>query len=327
LNVLVVGGAGYIGSATCRVLLGAGHTVTVFDNLVKGHRGALTGEAELVIGDTGDPADLDRVFSSRAVDVVMDFAAFIEAGESMDLPARYFRNNTASALTLVEAMLRHDVGRLVFSSSAAVFGDPESVPVAEDAPRQPTNPYGESKLQVERMLSWISSAHGLRFAALRYFNAAGAVSPDCGEDHDPESHLIPLVLGVALGRREAVRIYGTDYPTPDGTCVRDYVHVADLASAHLLALEALSTRQSVLYNLGNGTGFSVREIVDSARRVTGRDLPCVECPRRPGDPAALVASPAAIRADLGWSPRHGDLDSIVSSAWEWHVKHPDGYGD
>ena len=257
-------GAGYIGSATCRALLEAGHTVTVFDSLVKGHRGALPDGAEFVLGDTGDPDDLDRVFSSRSVDVVMDFAAFIAAGESMHLPARYFRNNTASALTLIEAMIRHDVGRLVFSSSAAVFGNPETVPVVEDARLAPTSPYGESKLQVERMLDWISAAHGLRFAALRYFNAAGAVSPDCGEDHDPESHLIPLVLGVALGNHEAIRIFGTDYPTPDGTCVRDYVHVADLASAHLLAIEALATRQSVRYNLGNGRGFSVREVVDCA---------------------------------------------------------------
>jgi UDP-glucose 4-epimerase len=327
MNILVVGGAGYIGSATCRVLLEAGHSVTVFDNLVRGHRAAVPGDAELVVGDTGNPEDLDAVFTSRSIDVVMDFAAFIEAGESMNGPARYFRNNTANALTLLEAMLAHDVGRFVFSSSAAVFGDPEEIPVTEDAPLEPTNPYGESKLQVERMLRWIAAAHGLRFAALRYFNAAGATGPGCGEDHDPESHLIPLVLGVALGKREAIQIFGTDYATADGTCVRDYVHVADLASAHLLVLDALSTRGSVHYNLGNGVGFSVREVVEVARRVTGHPLPTVERPRRPGDPATLVASAAAINHDLGWAPRHTDLESIVTSAWEWHVKHPSGYPD
>ncbi|MFZ0059832.1 MAG: UDP-glucose 4-epimerase GalE [Acidimicrobiales bacterium] len=327
MNVLVVGGAGYIGSATCRSLLEAGHSVTVFDNLAKGHRAAVPPDAELVLGDTGNPEDLDGVFASRSIDVVMDFAAFIEAGESMNLPERYFRNNTANVLTLIEAMLTHDVGRFVFSSSAAVFGNPDRVPIAEDARHEPTNPYGESKLQVERMLSWISSAHGLRFASLRYFNAAGATSPDCGEDHDPESHLIPLVLAVALGRREAIPIFGADYPTPDGTCIRDYVHVADLASAHLLALEALSTRESVCYNLGNGLGFSVREVVEIARRVTGHRLPVVERSRRPGDPVALVASPAAVQANLGWAPDHADLESIVASAWEWHARHPDGYGD
>jgi UDP-glucose 4-epimerase len=327
LNVLVAGGAGYIGSATSRALLEAGHEVTVFDNLDTGHRAAVPDGAELLVGDTASPEDLDLAFAARSYDVVMDFAAFIEAGESMDQPARYFRNNTANALTLVEAMLRHDVGRLVFSSSAAVFGDPDRVPVVEEERPEPTNPYGESKLQVERMLAWIGSAHGLRWAALRYFNAAGATSPDCGEDHDPESHLIPLVLGVALGRREAVRVYGTDYPTPDGTCVRDYVHVADLASAHLLAMDSLSTRLSARYNLGNGLGYSVREVVDCARRVTGRALPVVESPRRPGDPAILVASSNAIRADYGWTPRYAGLDSIVASAWEWHAKHPDGYGD
>ncbi len=327
MNVLVVGGAGYIGSATSRALLEAGHNVTVFDNLGKGHRAAVPDGAELLIGDTASAEDLDLAFVSRSYDVVMDFAAFIEAGESMNLPARYFRNNTANALTLIEAMLRHDVGRLVFSSSAAVFGNPDQVPVVEESRPEPTNPYGESKLQVERMLAWVGSAHGLRWAALRYFNAAGAAGPDCGEDHDPESHLIPLVLGAALGRREAVRVYGTDYPTPDGTCVRDYVHVADLASAHLLAMDALSTRASARYNLGNGLGYSVRDVVDCARRVTGRAVPVVESPRRPGDPAILVASSRAIRADYGWAPRHADLDSIVASAWEWHAKHPDGYGD
>ncbi|HXZ83420.1 MAG TPA: UDP-glucose 4-epimerase GalE [Acidimicrobiales bacterium] len=327
MNVLVVGGAGYIGSATCRALLEAGHTVTVLDNLVKGHRDAVPVEAELVVGDTASPEDVDRAFSSRSIDVVMDFAAFIEAGESMSVPERYFRNNTANVLTLLEAMLAHDVGRFVFSSSAAVFGDPEGVPVDEDAALEPTNPYGESKLQVERMLSWFSVAHGLRFAALRYFNAAGATSPDCGEDHDPESHLLPLVLGVAQGKGSAIPIYGTDYPTSDGTCVRDYVHVADLASAHLLALDALAARESVRYNLGNGRGFSVREVIEVARRVTGRQIPAVERPRRPGDPAILVASSAAIHADLGWTPSRADLESIVADAWEWHRNHPQGFRD
>ncbi len=327
MNVLVVGGAGYIGSATCCALLEAGHNVTVYDNLAKGHREAVPANAKFVVGDTGDSEDLDRVFSSQPFDAVMDFAAFIEAGESMSRPECYFHNNTANVLTLVEAMLAHDVGSFIFSSSAAVFGNPDHFPVTEDAPLEPINPYGESKLQVERMLSWVNSAHGLRFAALRYFNAAGAVSPDCGEDHTPESHLIPLVLGVALGKTEATPIFGADYPTPDGTCVRDYVHVADLASAHLLALDALSSRESVRYNLGNGLGFSVREVVEVARQVTGHRLPVVESPRRAGDPAVLIASSAAIQADLGWTPQHADLVSIVSSAWEWHVRHPHGFRD
>lgn len=327
MNVLVVGGAGYIGSATCRALLEAGHTVTAFDNLAKGHRNAVPAEAELVVGDTGNSEDLGRVFSSRPIDVVLDFAAFIEAGESVNVPERYFRNNTANALTLLEAMIAHDVGRLVFSSSAAVFGDPEGVPITEDARLEPTNPYGESKLQVERMLAWVGAAHGLRYATLRYFNAAGATNADCGEDHDPESHLIPLALAVAAGKRDSLLIFGSDYPTLDGTCVRDYVHVTDLAAAHVLALDALSSRESVRYNLGNGHGFSVREVVEVARRVTGRRVPVVECPRRPGDPAVLVASSAAIRADLGWSPRHADLESIVTDAWAWHSKHPDGFRD
>jgi UDP-glucose 4-epimerase len=247
----------------------------------------------------------------------MHFAALIEAGESMQRPEIYFRNNTAATLGLLEAMLRKNLKRLVFSSTAAVYGEPVSTPIVEDAALCPTNAYGESKLLVEHMLSWIHRVHGLRYASLRYFNVAGAI-PGRGEAHEPESHLIPLILDVALGRRKNIKIFGQDYPTPDGTCVRDYIHVKDLAEAHLLAFQALDERDRMIYNLGNGHGFSVREVVDSARRVTGHPIPVEELPRRPGDPAVLIASSAKIGADLGWKPRYTRLDEIVLSAWEWH---------
>jgi UDP-glucose 4-epimerase len=258
MNVLVTGGAGYIGSVVAAELLKAGHRVLVYDDLSRGHRRAAPKGAELIVADTADRAALDRVFTTRPVDAVMHFAALIEAGESMKNPAAFFRNNTANALTLLEAMLAHGVKKFVFSSTAALFGDPERSPIEDDDPLRPTNVYGESKLMVERMLAWFNSVHGLRYASLRYFNAAGAMSADHGEDHQPESHLIPLVLKVALGQIEHVNILGADYPTPDGTCVRDYIHVLDLASAHLLALDALEHRDRLIYNLGNGQGFSVR---------------------------------------------------------------------
>jgi UDP-glucose 4-epimerase len=325
--VLVVGGAGYIGSASCAALLEDGHTVTVLDDLSTGHRAAVPDGARLVIGSSADTDLLDRLFSENRVDVVMDFAALIEAGESMTVPERYFRNNVANALSVVEAMLRHDVGRFVFSSSAAVYGDPRHVPVKEDSALEPTNAYGCSKLIFETMLHWMHRVHEMRVGVLRYFNAAGAVSADSGEDHRPESHLVPRVLQCALGRTKNVAIYGTDYDTLDGTCVRDYVHVADLASAHVLAMHALDSRPTLTYNLGNGSGFSVREVIDAARAVTDAPIPVVEQPRRPGDPAVLVANADAIRDEIGWQPRHAGLAEIVESAWLWHSRHPQGFPD
>lgn len=325
MNVLVVGGAGYIGSTVIALLLKAGHQVVAFDNLSHGHPEAIPAGVPLVVGDIGDAEALDGVFKRYPFDVVMHFAALIEAGESMKAPEQFFRNNTAYSLTLLEAMLRNDVKRLVFSSTAAVFGNPDSVPIAEDAPLRPTNAYGESKLLVERMLDWMNRIHGLRFVCLRYFNAVGAISPDQGEDHQPESHLVPLILKVALGQRPSIAIFGTDYPTPDGTCIRDYVHVADLAQAHLLALDALSRQDRLHCNLGNGAGFSVRDVIETARKVTGHPIPCVESPRRAGDPAILVAASDKIRRELGWRPQVTNLEDIIRSAWEWHRRHPNGY--
>ena len=330
MRVLVTGGAGYIGSVVADELLQAGHQVVVFDNLSRGHRQAVPKNAELVVGDLADRASLDHLLRSREIDAVMHFAALIEAGESMKAPQDFFRNNTANALTLIEAMLAAGVNRLVFSSTAALFGNPERTPIEEDDPVHPTNAYGESKLLVERMLSWFHQIHGQRYASLRYFNAAGASRPDRGEAHQPETHLIPRILAVALGRAQHVNIFGADYPTPDGTCVRDYVHVSDLARAHLLALDALENRKPLIckpliYNLGSGQGFSVRQVVDVARAVTGHPIPVIESPRRAGDPAVLVASSNKIRRELGWQPKFPDLKTIVESAWQWHRTHPDGY--
>jgi UDP-glucose 4-epimerase len=325
MRVVVTGGAGYIGSVVADELLQAGHDVIVFDNLSRGHRQAVPKNAQLVVGDLADRGALDAVFRSGTVDAVMHFAALIEAGESMKAPAQFFRNNTVNALTLVEAMLGAGVNSLVFSSTAALYGNPERTPIEEEDLLRPTNAYGESKLLMERMLAWFHQIHGLRYASLRYFNAAGASRPDKGEAHRPETHLIPRILQVALGRAENANVFGTDYPTPDGTCVRDYIHVADLARAHLLALQALGDSAPLVYNLGNGQGFSVREVVEVARKVTGHPIPVIEGPRRPGDPAVLIASSEKIRRELGWQPRFGDLHSIVESAWQWHRSHPDGY--
>jgi UDP-glucose 4-epimerase len=329
MRVLVTGGAGYIGSVVADELLQAGHDVVVFDNLSRGHRQAVPKNADLVVGDLADRACLDQLLRSRAFDAVLHFAALIEAGESMKAPEEFFRNNTSNALTLLEAMLAARVTRFVFSSTAALFGNPERTPIEEDDPVHPTNAYGESKLLVERMLAWLHQIHGLRYASLRYFNAAGASRPDQGEAHQPETHLIPRILQVALGRAQHVNIFGTDYATPDGTCIRDYIHVSDLARAHLLALEALENEleqsSPLIYNLGNGQGFSVREVVEVARRVTGHPVPVIESPRRAGDPAVLIASSEKIRRELGWQPRFPDLKGIVESAWQWHRVHPDGY--
>jgi UDP-glucose 4-epimerase len=280
--------------------------------------------AKLVVGDVGDRAALDEAFTKYEPQAVMHFAAFIEAGESMQRPEKYFRNNTANALTLLEAVLAHGVKRFVFSSTAALYGTPEKTPIEEHAPLQPTNAYGESKLLVEQMLDWLQRIHGLRYSCLRYFNAAGAAEEQ-GEDHHPESHLIPIALQVALGERKELAIFGTDYPTADGTCVRDYVHVGDLAAAHLLVLDALKEKERLIYNLGNGRGFSVCEVIDTVRKVTGRAIPARESPRRPGDPAVLVASSEKIKRELGWSPQYADLESIVRSAWNWRKANPNGY--
>src|ERR1700691_288985 len=285
MKVLVTGGAGYIGSVIADELLEAGHEVVVFDNLSHGHRAAVPKNAQLIVGDLADRGRLDQLLRSQVFDAVMHFAAMINAGESMKVPEHFFRNNTANALTLLEAMLAAGVRRFVFSSTAALFGNPERTPIEENDALHPTNAYGESKLLVERMLTWFHQIHELRYASLRYFNAAGAASPDKGEAHQPETHIIPLILQVALGRREHVNIFGADYPTPDGTCVRDYIHVSDLARAHLLALHALENSSPLIYNLGNGQGFSVRQVVEVARKVTGHPIPVIESPRRPGDPA------------------------------------------
>jgi UDP-glucose 4-epimerase len=321
LRVLVTGGAGYIGGTVANALLNEGHEVIIYDNLCHARRDLIPARAEFIEGDIADRAQLEQIFATRHFDGVMHFAALIEAGESMKYPEIYFRSNTAATLSLFEAMIAKKVNRLVFSSTAALYGDPESIPIREDAKLQPTNTYGESKLLVEHMLRWINQIHGLRYASLRYFNVAGAVveaSGSRGEAHEPESHLIPLILDVALGLRKNIKIFGQDYPTSDGTCVRDYIHVSDLAKAHLLALDALSSRDKLIYNLGSGRGFTVREVIDSVRRVTGKPIEVEELARRPGDPAVLVASSEKISAELGWKPDYPNLDEIVASAWAWH---------
>jgi UDP-glucose 4-epimerase len=316
VKILVTGGAGYIGGTVTRLLLERGHAVVVYDNLCHARSSMVPAGATFVEGDVADTKRLEEIFSSDTFAGVMHFAALIEAGDSMRKPETYFRNNTAATLGLLQAMISKNLRKLVFSSTAAVYGEPVSTPILETAPLVPTNPYGESKLLVEQMLSWIHRIHGLRYASLRYFNVAGAV-PGRGEDHEPESHLIPLILDVALGRRASIKIFGQDYPTPDGTCIRDYIHVQDLAEAHLLAFEGLDAHHRMIYNLGNGKGFSVREVVESARRVTGHPIPVEELPRRPGDPAVLIAGSAKIEADLGWRPKYIQLDDIVRSAWVW----------
>lgn len=319
MKILITGGAGYIGGTVTRRLLAGGHAVTIYDNLCHSKRSAVASEAEFVEGDIADRKLLEQTLKVGQFQGIMHFAALIEAGESMQRPEIYFRNNTAGTLTLLEAMLATGHQRLVFSSTAACYGEPVTTPILEDAKLEPTNAYGESKLLVEHMLRWFNRIHGFRYASLRYFNVAGAIE-GYGEAHEPESHLIPLVLDVALGRRMNIKIFGSDYPTHDGTCVRDYIHVSDLADAHLLALAALETKDRIIYNIGNGHGFTVREVIDSVRRVTGRPIPVEECPRREGDPAVLVAGSEKIKHELGWKPQIADLDSIVASAWEWHQK-------
>jgi UDP-glucose 4-epimerase len=319
MKILVTGGAGYIGGTVTRILLAGGHSVTIYDNLCHSQRSAVAPGAEFVLGDLADRPLLEQTLNAGRFDGVMHFAALIEAGESMQKPEIYFRNNTVGTLSLLEAMLATGHNRLVFSSTAACYGEPVSTPILEDAKLEPTNAYGESKLLVEHMLRWFNRIHGFRYASLRYFNVAGAIE-GYGEAHEPESHLIPLILDVALGRRQQIKIFGTDYPTQDGTCIRDYIHVSDLADAHLLALAALEGKDRVIYNIGNGQGFTVREVIDSVRRVTGQPIAVEECPRREGDPAVLVASSEKIKQELGWQPRFADLDAIIASAWEWHQK-------
>ena len=324
MRILVVGGAGYIGSVTTAELVAAGHKVTVYDSLISGHAAAVPPGAELVVGDVRDQEVLGHVLADHSIEAVVYYGGFIVAGESMAQPGRYFANNVGGAICLLNTMLEYDVRRFVFSSSAAVYGEPESEPLSEEAPIRPVNPYGESKAIVEAMLRWYGSQSGLRYVSLRYFNAAGATDK-LGEDHRPETHLIPIVLQVALGQRPSIPLYGSDYPTPDGTCIRDYIHVSDLASAHISALRRLE-EGSGIYNLGNGRGFSNRDVIETACRVTGQPIEVKEEERRPGDPPVLVASAEKAKAELGWQPQVTSLEGIIESAWRWHREHPEGYG-
>jgi UDP-glucose 4-epimerase len=323
MKILVVGGAGYIGSICAEVLLNEDHDVGIFDNLVEGHRAAVDRRATFFDGDLVDRSGIKKALAEYRPEAVMHFAASALVGESMQNPSKYFRNNVASGLNLLDGMIELGIPHLIFSSTCAIFGPPERVPIDESLPTRPMNPYGESKLMFENVLRWYNQVHGLKFVSLRYFNAAGA-SPQFGEDHRLETHLIPNVLKVALGQRPQVEIYGTDYDTPDGTCIRDYIHILDLARAHILALNA---SQSAFYNLGTGGGSSVRQVIEAGRKITGRDIPVVEKPRRPGDPPRLIASSQKIKQELGWKPQFQSLDAIIESAWKWHQQFPDGYAD
>jgi UDP-glucose 4-epimerase len=323
MNVFVTGGAGYIGSVCVEELLNAGHTVTVFDNLTEGHRSAVDTRAAFIQGDFNDRDLIHSTLQSIHPDAVIHFAAHALVGESMTNPSKYFRNNVGGGLNLIDAAVAAGVRKFVFSSTCATFGPPDRVPMDETLPQRPINPYGESKLMFEKILLWYRQLHGLDFVAFRYFNAAGA-SAQFGEHHRIETHLIPNVLQVALGQKTHCEIYGTDYPTPDGTCIRDYIHIADLAQAHILALQPDKTG---FYNLGNGEGFSVRQVIDVCSKISGKPIPTVEKPRRPGDPPRLVASATRALTDLGWKPRYPRIEDIVSTAWNWHLRHPTGYAD
>jgi UDP-glucose 4-epimerase len=323
MKLLVTGGAGYIGSVVAAQLLDAGHEVVVLDNLERGHPEAIPGGAALVEADLRDAPAVAAALAP-GFDGVLHFAALALVPESVEHPERYWRTNVGGTLNLLDAMRAGRTERLVFSSTCATYGAPDTVPIPEDTPERPTNPYGSSKLAVDRMISDHSAAHGLAATSLRYFNVAGAAGPH-GEDHEPETHIVPNVLRVALGQRAHVDVYGTDYPTPDGTAVRDYIHVEDLAAAHLLALDGLQPGRHAILNLGNGAGFSVKEVVDAARAVTGHEIPTREAPRRPGDPPELVAASERIRAELGWEPRKPGLEEILADAWAWHQAHPRGY--
>ena len=323
MKILVVGGAGYIGSICSEVLLNEGYDVVIFDNLTEGHRAAVDNRARFIEGNLADRPAVDAAISSSRPDAVMHFAASALVGESMQNPSKYFRNNIAHGLNLLDAMVAADVKRMVFSSTCAIFGPPDRLPLDENLPTRPINPYGESKLAFERILRWYDEIHGVKFVALRYFNAAGA-SARFGEDHRCETHLIPNVLKVALGQKPCLDVYGTDYETPDGTCIRDYIHILDLANAHILALDS---PKSEFYNLGTGGGSSVREVIEVARKVTGRNIDMVEKSRRPGDPPRLIAASEKIKRELGWKPQFQSLDAIIESAWKWHQKFPRGYED
>lgn len=327
MAILVLGGAGYIGSHTVRQLIDAGRDVVVADNLATGFAAAVHPAARFCRLDIRDRSALDTLFDSEKIDGVIHFAAYSQVGESMTAPLKYYNNNLYGTMQLLESMVAHGVERIVFSSTAAVYGEPRSVPILESDPGVPTNCYGQTKLAMEQMMAWVGRAHGLKYAALRYFNACGA-HPDgsLGEAHDPETHLIPIVLQVPLGRREKVSVFGGDYPTRDGTCVRDYIHVMDLADAHILALDyLLAGGESDVFNLGNGLGFTVNEIISAAREVTGHPIPSEPAARRAGDPAQLVASSEKARAVLGWSPAYRDIHEIIATAWAWHRAHPRGY--
>lgn len=329
MAILVCGGAGYIGSHAVAELINKNEEVIVLDNLQKGHKGAVWNGAKLYVGDLRDKDVLDSVFSENKIEAVIHFAADSLVGESVIEPLKYYENNVVSALTLLRAMNKYGVKKIVFSSTAATYGEPESVPIVETDKTCPTNPYGETKLAVEKMLKWAEKAYDIKHVVLRYFNVAGAhESGKIGEDHSPETHLIPIILQVALGKREKIMMYGDDYATPDGTCIRDYIHVMDLVDAHLLAVDKLrKTSESGTYNLGNGNGFSVKEVVDIARKVTGHEIPAELAPRREGDPAILIASSKKAINELGWTPKYNSLEQIIESAWNWHKHRPNGYED
>ena len=329
MAILVCGGAGYIGSHVTRALIDSGEDVIVLDNLQTGHVDAVHEKAKLVLGDLRDNEFMEKVFKDNKIDGVIDFAAFSLVGESVEEPLKYFENNFYGTLCLLKTMKKYNVHKIVFSSTAATYGEPENIPILENDKTFPTNPYGESKLAVEKMLKWCDKAYGIKYTALRYFNVAGAhPTGEIGEDHSPESHLIPIILQVALGKREHIGIYGDDYPTVDGTCIRDYIHVMDLADAHILALKRLNNGgESEIFNLGNGEGFSVKEVIEVARKVTKHPIPSLVSPRRAGDPAQLVASSEKAMKELKWKPKDNTLEKIIDTAWTWHKNHPNGYED
>ena len=329
MSILVCGGAGYIGSHTVHQLVEKGEDVVIVDNLQTGHMGAVNPKAKFYKGDIREAKVLDRIFTENKIDAVVHFAANSLVGESMTNPLKYFNNNVYGMQVLLEAMVRHGIDKIVFSSTAATYGEPERIPIMEDDRTEPTNPYGQSKLIMEKMMKWVSLANGIRYVSLRYFNAAGAIEDgSIGEDHSPETHLIPLILQVPLGKRDHITVFGEDYPTPDGTCLRDYIHVLDLADAHVLAIDYLRRGgESNIFNLGNGQGFSVKEMIEAAREATGLDIKVEIGERRAGDPAQLIASSAKARQVLGWQPKFTDVKAVIGTAWKWHQQHPDGYQD
>lgn len=329
MSILVLGGAGYIGSHTALELIKSGENVVVADNLATGHKQAIPNEAKFYYGDIHDKAFLDNLFENEKIDAVIHFAAYSLVGESVSNPLKYYDNNLCGTKILLDSMIEHNIDKIVFSSTAATYGEPENIPILETDRTCPTNPYGETKLAMEKMFYWTSKAHNLRYVSLRYFNACGADSSgNIGEAHSPESHLIPLILQVPNGKRKSISIYGTDYDTPDGTCIRDYIHVTDLAQAHILAVNYLREgNESNIFNLGNGIGYSVKEVIETARKVTGHPIPAVNTPKRAGDPARLVASSEKARKILGWNPVHASLENIISDAWNWHKNHPNGFDE